>query len=294
MLEVQHFGDAMVSRFLAAVVLIIYVGTAYTAVAQSITNAKYPYDNKTLLTFDAREVCKSPTQSPNCLAKLAVICTRAGAIGAECALIGFPMKDRESEVRPLGPQSWKKKWSEVRYTERTNICAMGPMLVRPVGPERFEANPPLPPERIGTHEIIIFAGLCDPLNQIFGYSIFMKETEKGWQATSYKISLLQNEQTDMPPEMAKYNYRADPGVEEECEGYGCRAIFKKDFQPQLSVSECEGRLCAYVARGIRAPEVPIQENYVPFVAPPVFMPGVELQCAYLEFGTKFCYHYDRW
>jgi hypothetical protein len=286
-------GNVVVSILSRTVIgFIACLLVSHAPLAQS--SGKYPYDNKALLPFNFREVCKSPTQSPNCLAKLAINCTRGGASGAECALIGFPMNDREPAPRyPLGPKAWTKEWSDVRNLADTDFCSMSPMLLRTVGPDRFTAQPPLPPELIGTHEMIIFAGRCRPLEIAAGYSIFMKQTAKGWQATSYKVSLLLNgREGPLTPEQQKYNYRADPGYEEECETYGCGAIYKSEFGKPLTAAECVGRLCAYVARGIRAPDVPIKKDYVPFHAAPVFMPGgIELQCAYLDpKQNKLCDH----
>jgi hypothetical protein len=225
----------------------------------------YPFDRSKLLAFNPIEKCDSPNQSPNCVAKTVAGCFLPGARHADCVRVGFdipdipPEKDqRFDESRPafdIGGEPWKRSWKELSAKEYYIFTAtLRPMAVRTVGAERFTASPPLDPELMGTHEVILFQGTIHSLAVITSTSIFMKETRKGWQAVSYSSDFIRYIKDENTPGDA----------------------------------ECSTPICKYYAKGVAPADVPIDIHYPSAGMPPVFLPDQDLLCAETNTGSPFC------
>lgn len=246
---------------------------ALPAAADDSDLREYPYNSADVLAFDPNEKCKTATQSPNCVAKTAWACLYKGARNIDCGLIGFFISASEGEkiYEPAPHQPWRSDWLYgLAVINDFFACSMRPMLFRRVSPERFAADPPVPAERVGTHEMIVYVGGCPELGAyILGFSVFMKETTDGWRATSYKFSLLRPGLGD-----------DDAVMVAGCDDYGCYG--QAPHQSARSGADCVGLPCAYKAAGIPETGTPVPLNYPSNCTPPIVLPDLTLECARLK------------
>lgn len=223
----------------------------------------YPFNRSELLPLNPNARCVSPNQSPDCVARTVTACQLPGARRSDCLKVGFDVPDqppvtseRDSYTSDIGAEPWRKSWLYLAGGWYDEICNVRSMAVRTVGPDRFSATPPLPPELVGTHEILVFRAACPPLEAIFVQSIFLRETTQGWQAVSLTTNVLQD----------------DP----------------RHPVPENFFSKCNDPLCSYRANGLAKPEVPLESDYPSRGMGPVFTKDGDFQCAVKWRDTPLC------
>jgi hypothetical protein len=259
-------------KIATGIVLILLIAALEPEFAVAADQSIYPFDEKALLEFKPSFKCKSAKDNPICVARTAVACTLPGARPQECATIG--MEDIKSDPaafyngRPKAP-AWKQRWADIRDVSRTDFCTMRAMMFRKVSADRFIADPPLPPSMVGTHEVLVYAGRCNPIDIIVGYSIFVRREADGWKLTSYSINVLRGD-PDTPHEPLYMDWCAVEGC-----GYGLHGFKVADIR----YAECPQRACKYWARNIPVPAVPISIIYPAYSTPLILLPGKMLFCA---------------
>jgi hypothetical protein len=233
------------------VIPILGLTSSFLSMGEARSVEPFRFVQSELLAFDPDEACLSPNQSPICAARLFAACFIPGSTQENCRLIGLevPTTPPPGPAFDFGPEPWRKNLNLfTAWVGDFEICSFRPMLVRPVGPDRFEADPPLDPSLIGTHEVVLYYGNCPYGPEVILWrSVFLRETDQGWMAASWQWGLLQDDD---------------------------------DVPVQFDFNACDDVMCRYRAAGIAAPSIPIRANYVPFATAPVFLPDRIVQCAF--------------
>lgn len=138
------------------------------------------------IAFDRNEVCSSQTQSPVCVAKSLEACRAPSGNPEGCGAIGVKNTGERWDMpgldaSPLTEAPWAMTWDAIADAQYT--CGYTVAAVEKVASDRFEADPPLREELVGTHELVLIDNRC--LGERDVKSLFMKQGPSGWSLVSF-------------------------------------------------------------------------------------------------------------